>query len=354
MPLIKRNVTTSAEVRKNLMDQAEEVCTEQPKKKFYTPIDVENRVSTGSTLLDLAISGGRVRGGGIPGGIMMEIFGVSGCGKTALMVEIGASIQNKGGVVDIIDPEARLDKEYARIYGLELPKDRYHRMDLVEEVFDFIKEWKPENPKVVNMIGADSIAALSTALEMGEGDKRGQKKAKDLHSGCRTSARTISQANKLIVFTNQQLEGEYGATTSGGKAVGFYSSLRLQVKNKGRIDKEKGYTHDTKKVIVKKSVGIESEVLVVKSSVDDLYRTAPLYIMSGIGIDDIRGNLQWLKEKTGNTKYDCFNKDYVALDQAVLYIEQNNMEKELREKVIDVWESIELQFKVDRKKKVRF
>jgi len=204
------------------------------------------------------------------------------------------------------------------------------------------------------MIGADSIAALSTALEMGEGDKRGQKKAKDLHSGCRTSARTISQANKLIVFTNQQLEGEYGATTSGGKAVGFYSSIRLQVRNKGRIDKEKGYTHDTKKVVVKKSVGIESEVLVVKSSVDDLYRTAPLYIMSGIGIDDIRANLQWLKEKTGNTKYDCFTKDYVALDSAVLYIEQNNLEKELREKVIDVWESIELQFKVDRKKKVRF
>jgi RecA/RadA recombinase len=348
MPLIQRNK------RQEILEQAKEVA-EQPAKKFYTPIDVKNRVSTGSTLLDLAISGGRIRGGGIPGGVMMEIFGPSSCGKTALMVEIGASIQDKGGEVDIVDPEARLDKEYARIYGLELPKDHYYRMDLVEEVFDFIKEWEPKNPNVVNMIGADSIAALSTELEMGEGDKRGQKKAKDLHSGCRTSARRISQANKLVVFTNQQLDGEWGPTTSGGKAVGFYSSIRLHMKRKQRVEKEKDFQYENKKVKVKKSVGIESEVTVVKSSVDDDGRTAPVYIMSGIGIDDIRANLQWLKDKTGETTYNCLDgKTYVALDPAVLYIEKHDLESELRERVIDVWEQIETKFKVDRKKKVRF
>lgn len=353
--LVKRQPVTMLERRK-LLTQAEE-SNNKPGKKIYTPINVNNRVSTGSTLLDLAISGTRIRGGGIPGGIMVEIFGPSSSGKTALLAELGASVQSKTGIVDIIDPEARLDKEYARIYGLELPKDRYHRFDLVEEVFEFIKSWEPPNTNVVNMIGADSIAALSTQLEMTEGDKRGQKKAKDLHAGCRTSARIISKENKLVVFTNQQYDGEYGPTTPGGKAIGFYASLRLQIKQKGKITKDKNIqvTGGKKQVKVSKTIGIESEVTVFKSSVDDGYRSAPLYIVSKVGVDDIRANLQWMKEKTGNTVYDCLDgKTYQALDYAVAYIEQNNLEETLREAVIDIWEEIEGKFVIDRKKKVRF
>jgi len=354
MGLIKR---VSVEDRRKLLTQATE-SVNKPGKKFYTPIDVNKVVSTGSTLLDLNISGGRIRGGGIPGGIMVEIFGPASSGKTALLVDIGASVQNKGGDVDIIDPEARLDKEYTRIYGLELPKDRYYRFDLVEEVFDFIKDqWNPVNPDVINMLGCDSIAALSTEMEMGDGDKRGQKKAKDLHSGCRTSARVISKDNKLVVFTNQQLDGEYGPTTSGGKAVGFYSSLRLQVKFKKKITKDKDFTASTgaKKVSVSKSIGIESEVTVIKSSIDDSYRQSPLYIIGGVGIDDVRANLQWLKEKTGSTVYDCLDgKTYKGLDAAVSYVEDHDLEGTVREMVIDIWEEIEMKFKVDRKKKVRF
>ena len=324
-------------------------------KPFYIPIDASIVVSTGSTLLDLAISGGRIRGGGVPGGIMMEIFGPSGCGKTALMVEIGASVQDKGGTVDIIDPESRLDKQYARTYGLELPKDHYYRMNTVTEVFDFIDDWDPDNLKVINMIGSDSVSALSTEMEMTEGDKRGQRKAKELHSGCRTTARKIAEDNKLLVFTNQQLDGEYGATTSGGKAIGYYSSVRLQIKRKSRLTKKKKFKHEKKAVEVQKSVGILSEVTVIKSSVDDEYRTAPIYIMPGIGIDDIRANLQWMKEKTGNTKYACPDgKEYAYLDPAIKWIEDNNLEAKLREEVIDVWEQIEEAFKVERKKKVRF
>lgn len=361
-PSTKRQILTRPLVgdtkRKRLLARQKETIESenaQPKKRFYTPINVKNRISTGSTLLDLAISGGRIRGGGLPGGIMVEVFGPSSCGKTAVIVEIGASVQYKGGDVDFIDPEARLDKEYSKTYGLELPKDRYHRMDLVEEVFDFIKDWEPENEDVINMVAADSIAALSTELEMGEGDKRGQRKAKDLHSGCRTAARRIAKENKIVVFTNQQLDGEYGATTSGGKAIGFYSSIRLQIKRKTRIEKEKDFQYAKKKVKVKKAVGILSEVTVIKSSVDDEYRTAPLYIMPGVGIDDVRANLQWLKEKMGSTVYVCPDgKTYQALDFAVAWIEKNNLEAELRENVIDIWEQVEQKFKVDRKKKVRF
>ena len=78
-------------------------------------------LSTGSTLLDLAISGGKVRGGGIPSGIMVEIFGPSGTGKTAILSEVCAYNQGedkaKGGDVMFLDPEGRLDKAYSKIYG---------------------------------------------------------------------------------------------------------------------------------------------------------------------------------------------------------------------------------------------
>ena len=325
----------------------------------YIPLDVTNMVSTGSTLLDLGISGGRVRGGGIPGGIMVEIFGPNSAGKTALMVEMGASIQHKGGQVDVNDPEARLDKRYAEVYGLELNKDRYNRPNTVKELFDCIDNWEPENPKVLNMMATDSIAALSTDMELSaDGDKRGQKKAKELHAGCRKSARKIAEENKLLVFTNQQLDGDYGATTSGGKSVGFYSSLRIQVIKKKPVEKEKVYKPEGAKGSgkkIKKVTGIYSEAKIIKSSIDDSFRIVPIYIMYGIGIDDIRANLQYVKDMTKGTMYDCFDgKTYQILDQAIKYIEDNDLEPRLRETVIDMWEEIESKFKVTRKKKVRF
>ncbi len=77
------------------------------KKKTGKPkVSTKMVVSTGCTILDLAISGGVHRGGGIPGSIMVEIYGPSSSGKTTLLVEIGASIQSKGGTVDLADPEA--------------------------------------------------------------------------------------------------------------------------------------------------------------------------------------------------------------------------------------------------------
>lgn len=75
-------------------------------------------ISTGSTLLDLAISGGRVRGGGIPGGIFVEAFGPPSSGKTVLLCEIAGAIQRQGGEVMFYDPEARLNKKFAEVFQL--------------------------------------------------------------------------------------------------------------------------------------------------------------------------------------------------------------------------------------------
>ena len=95
------------------------------------PIDATNVVSTGCTILDLSILGGRIRGGGIPGGAMVELAGGSGSGKTALMMDMAASVQQKGGDAMICDPEGRLDKEYAITFGCEIPKENYHRPNIV-------------------------------------------------------------------------------------------------------------------------------------------------------------------------------------------------------------------------------
>ena len=318
----------------------------------YVSIDKDTLlISTGSTLLDLAIAGGRVRGGGIPGGIMVEIFGPSGAGKTGLITEIAGSAQDSGGDVFFADPEARIDKEYSRIYGFNMTKENYTRPDTVTEVFQSIEEWKPENDKVINVFAADSIAALSTDMEMGEGDKRGQRKAKELSEGCRKTARLIAHNNKLILFTNQERDGEWGKTTPGGHAIPYHCSLRLRVTRKGRIEKEKKISSGK---VVKKTIGIASEVLVKKSTVDDEYRTAPLFIVFGVGIDDVRANLQYVKDMEKRSKYWCVDQDYVSMDKSIMYIEEHNLEPELREKVIDIWEEVEDKFHMDRKKKRRF
>lgn len=350
MALKRRSREEAEKAASNCEKQVSERAEVQREERIHMDEDTL-LVSTGSTLLDLAISGGRVRGGGIPGGIMAEIFGPNSAGKTAILSELAASVQFAGGEVMLADPEARMDMEYARIYGVEIDNDNYFRPDTVPEVFDKLKEWDPDTEGKINLFGADSIAALSTQMEMEEGDKRGQRKAKELHEGCRVTARKIAKNNKLVFFTNQERDGDYGPSTSGGKAIGFYSSLRIRIKQKSKITKKKKISgmKDQEKVI-----GMHSECTIIKSTVDDPFRSAPVYIVFGVGIDDIRANLQYVKDMRKLSKYWCVDTDYVSMDKAIEYIEKNNLEVELREEVIDIWEEIEEAFKTERKSKKRF
>lgn len=309
-------------------------------------------VSTGSTLLDLAISGGRNKEGRIPGGIIMEIFGPPGSGKTAILSEICASIQANSGQVRFLDPEARLDQEYARIYGVELSKEDYHRPDTVTEMFDdHIWPWKPKRKDVINGIGTDSLAALSTRMEMDDKDKMGMRRAKEFSEGLRKTSRIIRNKNWLIVCTNQLREGTFGETTPGGKGIPFYSSLRIKVKEVQKIIKE--VMIGKKKV--KKVLGIKTSCYISKSTIDDPYREASIYIIFGYGIDDIRGNLQYLKDMTGTTKYCELGgmEGYVSMERAVKAVERYDCQLKLKEAVMNLWHEIEEKFKIERVKKER-
>jgi len=167
--------------------------------------DGERLISTGSTLLDLAISGGRFPQGGIPGGILVEVFGPSGCGKTVLLSEIAGGVQRQGGDVKFYDPEGRLNAQFGSLFGFKVEDAEYSRPDTVPEVFEPIRTWKPRHDDRVNGIFADSLAALSTVLEMDakDGDKMGMRRAKEFSEACRKTCRVLAQKNFLMVCSNQ-------------------------------------------------------------------------------------------------------------------------------------------------------
>lgn len=319
--------------------------------------NIKVMVSTGSTLLDLSISGGRVQGGGLPGGILVEIFGPSSTGKTVFLSEIAGAIQRQDGEVMFHDPEARLDKQFARMFDLDTAAMEYSTPDTVTEVFKAVRKWQPKDIKKINGVMADSLAALSTDLEMGkeEGDKMGMRRAKELSEECRKTTRILAKQNYLMVVSNQLRVNASGMgekyKTPGGEAVGFYASVRLQIKKPLKDAKI------TKKVMVKgkeviRVVGINVDVHVYKNSVWSPYRTAPVTILFDYGIDDVRQNLQFLKKYTGATSYVLGGKKLaVAMDKAIERIERNGYEDRLRKEVIKLWMEIDAKFASNRKRK---
>jgi len=384
-------------------------------KRKYDGND-EVMISTGSTLLDLAISGGRKRGGGFPGGILVEIFGPSGCGKTVLLCEIAGAVQRQGGKIMFRDPEARLDKQFARIFDLDTEDMEYDTPDRVPDVFKAVREWEPELEnglakstitkmkrdavidfikehalpikyelkkfdelkdlkkevkkaiekknnsertvsKKIHGIFADSLAALSTELEMEseEGDKMGMRRAKEFSEETRKTCRYITNRNYLMVCSNQiRQSGDtsgYGEkyTTPGGESIPFYASVRIKVGSKKKL-KEVKKIHGKE---VSKVYGVKIEAEIYKNSCWKPYRTAPITIIFDYGIDNIRDSLQYLKDYSSDSSYQINGESFQSISDAISYVEENKLEKMLKGLVIDKWEEIEEMFKEDRIKKRR-
>jgi recombination protein RecA len=366
MSVIKRREKTTGDLSKVLLeilrftnkevlsDIAREVAKdiENPIKKESNDVDLSKVISTGSTLLDLIISGGRRRGGGVPGGIVMEVYGPAWSGKTAILSEMSASVQLNDGDIQYEDPEGRFDKEYGRIYGVTLNKENYHMPDTVSQVFEDIRIWEPKSKGSgsINIVATDSLAALSTELELEKGDKMGMRRAKEFSEGFRKLARVIKKNNLLVACSNQMRDGEYGDVTPGGQAIKYYSSLRVSVKQASKVEKKTMFNGKE----IKKVIGIESKCCVVKSTVDDPYRECRIFIVFRHGIDDVRGNLQYIKDIMDSPVYICpDDKSYKSMESAINHVEQLDLEEKLREKVIDLWGEVESKLEVKRKDKVR-
>ena len=255
------------------------------------------------------------------------------------------------------DPEARLNPIFARMFGLKLKEGDYYQPNTVPEVFETVRTWKPKAKRgVTHGVMADSLAALSTDMEMEkkEGDKMGMRRAKEFSEELRKTCRILAQNNLLMVCSNQVRVnvggGDWGPkyTTPGGEAVGFYSSLRLMTKVLKKIEKIKSYHgKETKRII-----GVEIEIEVFKNSIWKPFRKAPITIIFDYGVDDIRQNLQFVKNYS-KKKFYTINEESlgVSMDEAIDKIEEDGREEELRQEVILLWNKIELQFDSHRKSK---
>lgn len=343
--------------KKSIAQQARARVSAKPATKKQKDGNLQLMTSTGSTLLDLAISGGVTPRGGLPAGIMVELFGPSTSGKTVLLSEIGGAIQRNGGQISFFDPEARLNKQFAQVFDLDIDKMNYATPDRIPELFKHVREWEVDTKKV-NGILADSLAALSTDIEMDEeeGDKMGMRRAKEFSQGLRKHARIIKQKNLIMVCSNQVRvnhdAGPYGQKHSspGGKAIGFYSSVRLRAFNPKKIKKKLKISGKD----VERVVGVETMIEVYKNSVWAPYRKAPVYILFDYGIDDIRGNLQFIKDHTENNVYSVQGETLSkSLQESIEMVEEDGLEEQLKTEVIELWNAIERKFSTTRKKKRR-
>jgi recombination protein RecA len=313
-----------------------------------------SRISTGSTLLDLAISGGISRGGGLPGGILVEIFGPPSCGKTVLLSEIAGNVQRQGGEIVFYDPEARLNKQYAKMFGLNTEAITYSNPNTVPEVFAPVRTWAPSG-QGINGIFADSLAALSTEMEMEDDDKMGMRRAKEFSQELRKTCRILADKNFLMVCSNQvrvnvnagPYEQKY--LTSGGMGIPFYASLRLRCSNPQKIPRD--VTMPSGKV-VKRIVGVETTIDVFKSSIWKPFYSTVVPIIFDYGIDDIRTNLQFVKVHTKAKVFSIRGEKLSnSLEHACRIVETSKLESDLRIATIDLWEDIEAKFTQERKPK---
>jgi len=312
-------------------------------------------ISTGSTLLDLAISGGRFRHGGIPSGILVEIFGPSGSGKTVLLSEIAGRVQKQGGQIMFKDPEARLNKQFARLFNLDVDTIEYENPNTVPEVFKPVRAWNPKPEDKVHGIFTDSLAALSTEMELDDKDQYGMRRAKEFSEELRKTCRAITKKNFLMVCSNQvrtiidagRYEQKQGSP--GGLGIGFYSSLRLQCSNPTKIKRTRMIGGKE----LKRVIGIDVFVHVYKSSVWVPYHSAPISIIFDYGIDDIRQNLKFIKQIRKHSEFVIGDlKLGRSIDDAISMVEYENlMIRKLKRETIALWREVEAQFVKERKPK---
>ena len=260
-----------------------------------TPTDIKEFLSTGSSILDLAIS--NRPNGGIAVGRITEINGLESSGKSLLGAHILAETQKKNGVAVYIDTETAVSEEFLKVIGVDSSKMLYLHLETVEDIFEAIEEIvtkvrESDKNRLVTIL-VDSVAAASTKFEMeADFDKDGYAthKAIIISKALRKITQMIGRQRVALVFTNQ-LRQKLGVmfgdpyTTSGGKALPFHASTRIRLKNKGQIK-------DTKK----NTIGMNITSQVIKNRLGPPLRRADFPLYFDKGIDDKASWLQVMKE----------------------------------------------------------
>ena len=260
-----------------------------------TPTDIKDFISTGSSMLDLAIA--NKPNGGIAVGRITEINGLESSGKSLLGAHILAETQKKNGVAVYIDTETSVSQEIMEVIGIDMSKMLYLHLETVEDIFEAIEEIvikvrESDKDRLVTIM-VDSLAGASTKVEMeADFNKDGWATAKAIiiSKAMRKITQMIGREKIALIFTNQ-LRQKLGVmfgdpwTTSGGKALPFHASTRIRLKNMGQIKDSK-----------KNTIGMKCRAQIVKNRLGPPLRHADYDMYFDRGIDNYGAWLTVLKE----------------------------------------------------------
>lgn len=300
----KNATIESKQDRDELVSELADVLNKDSKegKKVYflddqeDPSTISDWISTGSSLLDLAIS--NRPNGGLPVGRMIEFNGLEGTGKSLISAHIVANTQKKGGIAVVIDTENAAAPEFWKSLGVDLKNLPYSPCETVEDIFEQMEKLisivrKSNKDRILTII-VDSVAAASTKTEQeSEHGKDGFATTKSIiiSKAMRKITNMIGRQKVLIVFTNQLRQNlnamAFGDryTVSGGKALAYHCSVRVRLNNTGKLKKGE------------EVIGNECKAQVVKNRMGPPQRQANFDIYFDSGIADYASWLKVLKEQ---------------------------------------------------------
>ena len=262
-----------------------------------TPTDLTEWVSTGSTLLDIAIS--NRPDGGFPVGRIVELQGLEASGKSLIMAHALANTQKKGGLAVYIDTENALSEDFLRAIGVNVNDMLYIPLETIEDIFEAIENIiesirKTSKDRLVTIV-VDSVSAATTKIEQdADFDKDGwaTSKAILMSKAMRKITNTIGKQRVLLLCASQ-LREKMGVmfgdkyTTSGGKALGFHASCRIRLKPIGKLKSGSGATEQI--------IGVQTEAQVIKNRMGPPFKKAEFDVYFDSGIDDVNSWLKLLK-----------------------------------------------------------